>query len=208
MKKSNMIKLFAILIAFVSVNLFMSCSNDNEAQDAEINTQLSQADKDALLFMLEEEKMARDTYEYLNDFWGMVQFANIELSEQSHMNAVANLLEINNIQYNILPEGEFENINLQNLYNQFVIDGQLNSVKALQIGALIEDLDIVDLENNLNATKNTSIIEVFESLQCGSRNHLRTFVSAIENLGGSYTPQFLAQNEYNLIINNSHEKCN
>lgn len=208
MKKFNNIKLLVILVILTSANVFIACSNDNDSQEIESNTELSQTDKNALLFMLEEEKLARDTYEYLENLWSMNQFANIKISEQSHMDAVVNLLDINNVQYSILGEGEFVNQELQNLYNQFEIDGQTSQGNALQIGATIEDLDIVDLENNLNATTNTSIIEVFESLQCGSRNHLRSFVSAIENLGDTYTSQFLTQEDYDLILSSSNEQCN
>ncbi|WP_397363012.1 DUF2202 domain-containing protein [Olleya sp. R77988] len=193
----------------MSFTLLNACSDDNEEDNNDtISQTLTEADKNALLFMLEEEKLARDTYQYLDDLWAINQFSNIKLSEQTHMNLVSNLLDYYNVEYNILPVGEFVNQELQNFYNQFVIDGQVNQSNALQIGATIEDLDIVDLESNLNATTNTSIIEVFENLQCGSRNHLRSFVSVIENSGETYTPQFLTQQEYNLIINSNHEQCN
>lgn len=208
MKNSNKIRLFAIIIAFGSVHIFISCNNDDDTLEAGINTQLSQADEDALLFMIEEEKLARDTYQYLDNLWALNQFSNIKLSEQIHMNLVSSLLDHYNIAYYILPEGEFDNQNLQNLYNQFVIDGQVNQSNALQIGATIEDLDIVDLQTYMNATTTLSVIEVYENLQCGSRNHLRSFISAIENAGGTYTPQFLTQEAYNLIINENHEQCN
>lgn len=208
MKYISKMKLLVTVIVIASASLFMSCSNNDDVQEMEINAELSQADKDALLFMLEEEKLARDTYQYLDNLWTINQFSNIKLSEQTHMNLVSNLLDNYNIEYSILPEGEFNNQELQNLYNQFVIDGQINQANALQIGATIEDLDIVDLRTNLNATTNEFITGVFERLQCGSRNHLRSFVAAIENSGGTYTPQFLTQEEYNAIISGNHEQCN
>jgi len=52
-----------------------------------------------------------------------------------------------------------------------------------------------------------SVIEVFESLKCGSGNHLRSFVSSIELLGDTYTTQFLTEDEYNLIISQTNENC-
>ena len=84
----------------------------------------------------------------------------------------------------------------------------MSLIKALQVGATIEDLDIVDLEKYKATTTNASILNVFNSLQCGSRNHLRSFVSAIANIGGSYTPQFLTQTEYNAILAGNQEQCN
>ena len=157
--------------------------------------------------MLEEEKLARDTYIYLDELWGINQFANIQISEQSHLNAVANLLDAFDINYTIEPNGVFTNQEIQNLYDEFIVDGTLNVTQALEVGAAIEDLDIVDLQNYINATSNTAIISVFESLQCGSRNHLRSFVSALENTGNIYTPQFLTVEEYELIISDTNEQC-
>lgn len=45
-----------------------------------------------LLFIREEEEMARDVYRVLYKKWGNPIFANIEESEQTHMDAMANLL--------------------------------------------------------------------------------------------------------------------
>ena len=197
----------SLMLLIIATNL--SC-NDDEANTSlnELESiNLSTEDANALLFMLEEEKLARDTYAYLDDLYGINQFSNIKLSEQSHMNAVAKLLDQYNIDYAILPYGEFENQEMQDFYDQFVEKGQIDAMNALEVGATIEDLDIVDLDEFIEATSNTSIISVFESLQCGSRNHLRSFVSVIENANETYDPQFLSIEAYNEIIEDTNEKC-
>jgi hypothetical protein len=202
--KSNLILASAMIIALFTV----SC-DDNENNNTVTNTiSLTEEEKVGLLFMLEEEKLARDTYIYMNNLWSLNQFNNIKNSEQTHMDAIKTILDQNNIDYTILPEGQFENENLQNLYNQFVIDGQVSSSNALQIGATIEDLDIVDLEDYINESTNQVLISTYQSLQCGSRNHLRSFVSAINTNESIYTPQFLTVEEYDNILNGSHEQCN
>ncbi|WP_339627722.1 DUF2202 domain-containing protein [uncultured Maribacter sp.] len=197
------------VITLFTASWLMSCENDvtDISLDNQKNTAFSLEDQEALLFMLEEEKLARDTYIYLDELWGINQFANIQISEQSHLNAVADLLDSFDIDYAIQPEGEFANQEIQNLYDEFITDGTLSMTQALEVGATIEDLDIVDLQNYINATSNTAIISVFESLQCGSRNHLRSFVFALENTGNTYAPQFLTVEEYELIISNSNEQC-
>ena len=201
------IGVFALILVTITSNL--ACNDDETDTQLEelASANLTIEDKNALLFMLEEEKLARDTYEYLDELYGINQFSNIKLSEQSHMNAVAKLLEQYNIDYNILPYGVFENEQIQGLYDQFVEKGQIDPMNALEVGATIEDLDIVDLEEFIEATSNTSMIAVFESLQCGSRNHLRSFVSVIENSNESYDPQFLSMEEYNEIIDDTNERC-
>lgn len=208
MKKLQLFRVIPLLLFMVSLTFLSSCTDDDNTDNENVNQTITESDKTALIFMLEEEKLARDTYAYLDGLWSINQFDNIKNSEQTHMNAVENLLIQYNLDYTILPVGEFVNQDLQNLYNQFVIDGAVSTANALQIGATIEDLDIVDLQSNLDATTNSDIISVFELLQCGSRNHLRSFVSSIENSVDTYTPQFLTQEEFNLIINGSHEQCN
>ena len=96
---------------------------------------------------------------------------------------------------------------IQNLYDQFVDDGSTSINNALLIGATIEDLDIYDLQEYIDVTSNVALISVFEKLQCGSRNHLRSFFSAIENLGESYVPQYITQEQFDNIINFQNEQC-
>lgn len=211
MKKFSITSVLVIIIMTMSLSFLYACDSDNDNNNPNnnvLNQTLTDTDKEALLFMLEEEKLARDTYIFLNNQWALNQFANIKNSEQMHMDAVENLLIQYNVEYTILPEGQFENQTLQNFYNQFIVDGAVSQANALQIGATIEDLDIVDLVDYINATSNTALINVFESLQCGSRNHLRSFVFGIENAGNTYTPQFLSQEDYDAIIAGTHEQCN
>lgn len=200
--------LLPTLILVIS-SIFMGCDNDETGSI--INNQDSTAipleDQEALLFMLEEEKLARDTYMYLYQLWGVPQFANIQNSEQSHLDAVGNLLDGFGVEHTMLPKGEFVNQEIQGLYDTFIEDGALNLTEALKVGATIEDLDIVDLEDYINATSNATIISVYEKLQCGSRNHLRSFVLALENTGSTYTPQFLTEVDYTQIINDNSERC-
>ncbi|WP_432788513.1 DUF2202 domain-containing protein [Polaribacter marinivivus] len=208
---------FFVMISFVIVA--NGCSEDSEdafdidlSQDDTIDLQdnitISQKDADALLFILEEEKLARDTYEFLDKTWGLNQFANIKKSEQTHIDAIENLLKQNEISYTILPEGVFSNDELQAHYNTFKVDGVKSVIDALKIGATIEDLDIKDLEDFVLETENAQIINVYQSLQCGSRNHLRSFMNGLDKNGCTYTPQFITQDEFNSIVNSSNEQCN
>lgn len=196
----------------ILITLTYACSNDSGndyfAENIEENITILEQDSEALLFMLEEEKLARDTYEYLDKTWGLNQFANIKKSEQTHMDAIENLLKQSNISYTILGEGVFSNPDLQAFYDTFKVDGAKSVVEALKIGATIEDLDIKDLEKYISETDNTQIINVYQSLQCGSRNHLRSFMKGLDKKGGTYTPQFITQDAFNSIVNSSNEQCN
>jgi len=198
---------FLILMMFFAQFLLVSCdkvevTNDNNGD------KLTVEELTGLLHMLEEEKLARDVYIHLENKWNLNQFRNIKNSESTHMNAIASLLDKYGVRYTILPEGEFVSSELQTLYNELTALGGQSSAAALQVGATIEDLDIVDLKEYIKATDKTDIIEEYESLECGSRNNLRAFVRGITNSGAEYIPQFMTLEEYNSILSGSHEYCN
>ena len=58
-----------------------SCSNndDTHTNNATNLQSITEEEKAGLLFMLEEEKLARDTYEFLDSEWGIIQFTNIKI---------------------------------------------------------------------------------------------------------------------------------
>jgi len=170
--------------------------------------ELNSDDQESLYFMLEEEKLARDVYTYLGALWEAAIFENITQSEIQHVAAVETLLTSYGLEYEILDPGTFEDTNLQELYDSLTEMGAVDLEAALRVGATIEDLDILDLQQFIDATDTEAIQAVFESLQCGSRNHLRSFISSLENLDASYTPQFISQELYDSILDSDYEQCN
>jgi hypothetical protein len=133
----------------------------------------------------------------------MPVFQNIAGSEQAHMDSVLMLLD----QYGLADPaagkdlGEFSNPLFQSLYEQLVEQGSLTLGDALKVGATIEELDIVDLEERLAQTGNEYIIQVYTNLLAGSENHLRAFVSNLERQTGEvFQPAYLDQEAYQAIV--------
>jgi hypothetical protein len=168
---------------------------------------LSPAESGSLSFMREEEKLARDVYITLYNKWGVNIFTNISGSEQTHMEAVLMLLNkyslTDPVGSNVV--GVFTNTRLQNLYNQLVAQGNSGVLDAYKVGATIEDLDIFDLKTALISIDNQDIRLVYDMLTKGSRNHMRSFYKNILNVGGTYTPQYITQAEFDAIINSAME---
>jgi hypothetical protein len=163
---------------------------------------------DMLIFMREEEKLARDVYTAFQDLYTIPIFKNIAKSEQRHMDQVLCLLQFYGIPDPALPEpGLFINPDLQVLYNDLVAQGSVSLTDALIVGAIIEDKDIFDLEEHLAATSNPAITGIFENLVCASSNHLRSFTGRPSNYGITYTPQFISQEEYDAILSSSSQNC-
>jgi hypothetical protein len=168
---------------------------------------LSTTEASALVFMREEEKLARDVYQLLYTQWGQKVFNNIAASEQQHMDAVALLLT----RYS-LPDpaagaatGVFKDPALQQMFNTLMAQGQTSLIAALTVGATIEDLDIQDLQVRIAATDNADIALVFNELMKGSRNHMRAFISQLTKQGVTYTPQYITQAEFDAIVNSPTE---
>lgn len=163
---------------------------------------LSDEERNSLIYMREEEKLARDVYLTLNTKWNTNVFSNISSSEQTHMDAIMMLLK----KYGITDPagtnaiGVFSNQTLQGLYTQLVAQGNASLLAAYKTGATIEDLDIFDLKTALTKIDNQDIKLVYDNLTKGSRNHLRAYYRNILNAGGSYIPQYITQAEFDAII--------
>ena len=167
----------------------------------------SEKENASLLYMLEEEKLARDVYTNLYEKWETRQFGNIKESEKVHLEKVQNLLDANKIDYQILPQGKFKNQELQKLYNDLISQGNISEIEALKAGATIEDVDIFDLQRLKKETDNQDIILVYNFLECASRNHMRAFNRGLNMRDADYKPQFISQADYKKIIDTEHEQC-
>jgi hypothetical protein len=134
-----------------------------------------------LLYMREEEKLARDVYQELYQVWGLTIFSNIARSEQKHMDSIKTLLD----RYHLTDPAEgngigvFTNSDLQALYFELIDKGGKSVLDALQVGVIIEETDIADLTEALNVTVHWDIKRVYANLMAGSYNHLAAFESKL-----------------------------
>jgi len=199
-----------IMITMLST-VYMSCSKDEGSGNAlptPSASQLSESEIEGLKFMREEEKLARDVYSYFIDLYGKQIFINITSSEQTHMDSVLKVMNKYGIQDPVLSDkGQFTDTTLQSLYDELTTQGSKSLLDAYVIGALIEELDIYDLNRISAETDKADILTMYEFLTCGSRNHLRSFNMQIGKEGGTYTAQYLTQQEYDDIANSAKEKC-
>jgi hypothetical protein len=170
------------------------------------NLSFSESELEILLHMKEEEKLARDVYLALYEKWGSQVFSNISKAEDTHMNAVVLLLQNYGEEYTEEEEeGKFSIPDFQELYGELTAKGSESLGEAFKIGALIEELDINDLEKYLSEIENENIKFVFENLLRGSRNHLRAFNRQLTRLGLNYTPVYISQEQYDNIVNSANE---
>ena len=203
MKDLRISNLLLFALFFVTVGI-TSC----DKTEIDEMTTLTEDEELNLLFMREEEKLARDVYLYFYDKYGSNIFSNIASSEQSHMDAVLTIMEKYGVEDPSSSElGIFSNTELQQLHDDLIVQGNASLKDALTVGVTIEDVDIRDLDNALDAASKTDIVNMYEMLKCGSRNHMRGFINQLNVNGATYSPQYISQEQYDGIINGEHEQC-
>lgn len=139
--------------------------------------------EEGLVFMREEEKLARDVYTVFATKYNARVFKNITKSEQQHMDALKVLLDRYGIQDPVGTNaaGVFSNHELQELYDALIAKGSVSLMEALAVGKLIEEVDIEDLdERAAGLDPGSDISAVYAQLRRASENHLRAFT---RNLG-------------------------
>jgi hypothetical protein len=181
----------------------------NTALNQVTTGKLTSAEAEALSYMREEEKLAHDVYLALHEKWGLQIFKNISNSEQTHTNSVKTLLD----RYGVTDPaagkaaGVFTDPKLQDLYNKLVEQGRKSLADALRVGAAIEEIDILDLQERIAQTDKADIRLVYDNLMKGSRNHLRSFTSTLKTqTGATYLPQYLSQDAYQAIVSSIIER--
>lgn len=206
-----------------------SVDENNEAV-TETSSQLDTAEAAHLVFMREEEKLARDVYMTLSSLYPDSRvFVNIgEGSEQTHTDMVRDQLEAYGIDdpnpdTNNLPSsigvytGEEFGTYFTEKYAYLTELGSRSELDALYVGAFIEELDMHDIiecpdyieetENGIDDcgmsyTDEEPLINAYSSLVDGSKNHLRAFVGSIEAIigEGNYVAQVISQEEVDEIL--------
>lgn len=220
---------FIIALSILGLSQLTACSESNEQEVfdspemlstdeiVELNSEsfvqyvdelpldeLSDKEIEGLKFMREEEKLARDVYLTFYEQWSILPFKNISKSEQAHMDAILLLLN----KYNLDDPadgndiGVFVNEELQTLYDQLVKKGSTSVTEALKVGALIEEVDIIDLQRIIDQDVDNEDIEfVLSNLKRASGFHLRAFVTNLNRYSIEYVPELLDEETFNDLIN-------
>lgn len=198
-------KSFIISLQLIVFTTFIS--NLLTAQPNVNSTTLSKTDAANLIKMREEEKLAHDVYKYMAEKWDHQVFKNILQSEKMHGNMIKELLDYYQINDPYKEEdGKFQDVLMQNLYTDLITKGSESLQQAFWVGATIEDLDIADLEKIIAATSQQKIVEVYEELNRGSRNHIRAFTRQMNRLDVNYTPKYISAERYATILKTDHEE--
>ena len=180
-----------------------------------------------LVFICEEEKLARDVYRVLARRFPEVRiFADMEETREHNRCAVLELLR----KYRVSVPRVNDNVGVFSwgIYGRYFTEkylvlsnqGSVSPLSALYVAAFMEELNIqeitrcpkviVDVSNGISETAacgmrytdNPDVLQVYELLLKESRKHLRQLVSAIEQQTGegNYQAQVLPQLEVDEML--------
>ncbi len=160
---------------------------------------LNDTQKEALAYMWNEEKMAKDIYTQLDALYGSNTLSNIaNRSETQHEAMIEALIEkydldILSTDYSsgydaealeAYGSGTYSIDDITALYDTLYAKGSQSLQDALEVGCMIEVTDIADLETHLAQLSDTADLKtVFESLKSASGTHYNAFDTALKNMG-------------------------
>ena len=210
------ITVFAVLSIFIMAGLFVFQGTVQAAgHDDHLEVLLkgmpvgvlTDEEESAILYLREEEKLARDLYTAFYDKWGIRTFSQISGSEQNHMDSMKLLVERYGLEDPVLSEpGKFSDEKLQQIFDDLLARGLTSRGESLKAAAMVEDMDIMDFRVEQEKTEKPDLLAVYENLERGSRNHLRAFGRQLSKENIRYEANFLTQEEIDSIMASPNEQ--
>lgn len=183
-------RLFISTIAALGLStaaLFGRGRKRQQGENGQSGSSITQEQKDKILYIYQEEKVARDVYTYFSKIYtDQYIFPMIARSEQRHMDSAEKLCNSYGIDTTGINEeeyGEFVIEELQEMYDGLIARGEVSLLEALYAAEEIEIVDINDLEEALDDMPDLNNVQnIYTNLLRGSNNHLIAFQSAIRRV--------------------------
>lgn len=161
---------------------------------------LSASAQAALLFQIDEERMARELYTAFGAKWGLQPFAQVPPAEVRHESVLRQLATRAVLAAPTSVAGRFDSTEVQQRYDALLALGLESADSALRAAAFVEEQDIADLQALIATTDNAALKEAATALKTASGHHLQAFVGVLAARGVTYVPKVLKADEYQTII--------
>jgi len=171
---------------------------------------LTQDLKDAIAYMGNEERLAYDIYMNLYEYHDtnsntqIMQLQTIaQNAEKTHVGIVQALVQKydlgeddlsnvetavadNSVAFEDMPRGEYDIPAIQELYNLLYDKGIASKQAALEVGCMVEVVDVDDLDEYIELAEEShaaDVVEAFTVLRDGSYSHYWAFDKGLKNMG-------------------------
>lgn len=198
--------LFIFTLFFVTLS---SCDNeDTELPITPSEPQLTEQEKADLTFSREQEKLSRDVYLYAYAKYQNPIHLKVSGSQQVRMDELKALLEKHELADPASQDtGVFSTTELQDRYNDLITQADISLEMAIISTMTVEDRGMSDIETYISNTEKEDVLYTYDFMHCTSKNHIRWLYPELQLEGGTYTPQFISQEEYNEITNSPLFQC-
>lgn len=161
---------------------------------------LNDAARNALLFQIDEERMARELYEAFGKKHALSVFTNISSSEARHEAMFLAIAKRAGVTPPASTPGIFTSKEVQSRYDALLKLGLETPEAALRASAFVEEQDIVDLRDLAKATDQADLRLAATNQERASGHHLAAFVRNLQARGGTYQAQALSADEVSALI--------
>ncbi|MBI5768419.1 MAG: DUF2202 domain-containing protein [Verrucomicrobia bacterium] len=166
------------------------------ASTATTPVSLSAAAQTALLFQIEEERMAGELYRAFNAKWNLRPFAAIPQAEARHESMLKQLAGRAALTVPAAVAGRFVSPEVQQRYDALLALGLESADSALRAAAFVEEQDVADLRTLAATTDSADLKTIVSALEQASGHHLSAFTGLLAARGVTYVPQVLSAEDF------------
>ena len=165
-------------------------------------SRLTQGLKDSITYMYNEEKLAKDIYLNVYKTQPLKQLYNIatnsEVKHEEMVNQLAIKYDLNSTLYpdtqapydkkslESYTSGHYPVVEVQELYDMLYDKGIQSKQNALEVGCMVEVIDIEDLDKYIAQAKEANaedVLTIFDFLRKGSYKHYWAFDKGLKKRG-------------------------
>jgi hypothetical protein len=159
-----------------------------------------------VLYLIEQEKLARDLYGVLDTIWVTDVFnrmVNDELQHMDKLSAVAAefMIDVPN-HFNEYKPGQFVNADLRTLYLDLLADANFSLEDAYRACANLEERKIMNLRTALKEPNFDLEIATYKTLLIGAEDNLKFFIRALVEMNSGYLPILMSESEFEFLTRN------
>jgi hypothetical protein len=143
----------------------------------------------SLAYMYDEERLAQEVYLAIYNKQPVQQLSKIaSKAEGRHIDAVKSLAQRYGVSTPYQQSGRYQSPHIQSLYNELYSKGIRSKKDALEVGCMVEVIDVDDLNNYMNEAQKANaqdVLETYTFLRKGSYNHYWAFDRGLQQIGVS-----------------------
>jgi len=154
--------------------------------------QLSAEDQASIIYIREGAQLSRDINLLFEAAWQAQVFRDAAERQKQALRATDLLIDRHGLPAASAEPGIYQDEQFSRLYGQFAEEGSASLPAALAAAAVLEELNILDLQTRMAQTEKADIRLVYQHLLKIASANLWSFSRAIERFGGAaYEPRYL-----------------